>query len=297
MTYRYFFSIVRCVPNPRTGEFINVGAIAGSSDAGDWAVREVSNEKRVRSLADGHDISTYHEFLVEAGLRIDRNAELVDEGREDPLDEAWLQQLHHDYRNVVQLSPPSLVLAGSAESALDVIFENYVVDPTRPSRNVVTKHRAVSALSAAYKRAEIDPAHVKRGVDVLVGDHLSARLDFAIGNGSTVQLTQGWSFRVAGVEEISTQVKSWAYALSRLRDGIETRIISAGSDLQGNQSTVPADVDLEVVIVTPETERQRQVFDEASQVFTELDVAVRTVTDVDLVSRRAAELISHRPSH
>ena len=41
MPRRYVFSLVRCVPNPRTGEFVNVGAIAGDPESEDWSVRQV----------------------------------------------------------------------------------------------------------------------------------------------------------------------------------------------------------------------------------------------------------------
>ena len=37
---RYVYSLVRCVPDPRTGEFVNVGAIAGDPFTGDWSVRQ-----------------------------------------------------------------------------------------------------------------------------------------------------------------------------------------------------------------------------------------------------------------
>ena len=292
---RYIFSLVRCVPNPRTGEFINVGALAGSPELGDWSVREIGNEKRVRSLAEPDDIVAVHDLIAKIGFEMDNNAKLVEHSSADPLDVEWLSKLHYDHRNVVQFSKPSIILADNAEAALDLVFEHYLVEPTRPTRESVTKYRAVSALLSSYRRAAIDPRYIHRGVDVVVGDHLATRLDFAIGNGQALQLCQGWSFRVGGVEEIGTQVKSWAYALSRLRDGVESKVLDGDTEFATATSRVERDVELEVVVVLPVTPRQEKVFDEANQVFRELGVNVHGIEDVDAVSARAAELVGNHP--
>jgi Protein of unknown function (DUF3037) len=42
----YQYSVVRCVPEPRTGEFINVGAIAGSAEDGNWDARLITSFRR-----------------------------------------------------------------------------------------------------------------------------------------------------------------------------------------------------------------------------------------------------------
>jgi len=44
------YSLIRYVPDPARGEFVNVGAIAGSEDAGDWQVRQLQNPARARAL-------------------------------------------------------------------------------------------------------------------------------------------------------------------------------------------------------------------------------------------------------
>ena len=48
---RYLYSIIRCLPDPQTGEFVNVGVIAGDPATGDWAVRRLSNIERIRRFA------------------------------------------------------------------------------------------------------------------------------------------------------------------------------------------------------------------------------------------------------
>lgn len=289
MTYmaRYLYSVVRCVPDPRTGEFVNVGAIVGSPETSDWALRQVSSESRVRKMAGVKELEAVHGFLARVGERIDEANESVDAGAE-PLTSTWLHQLHHDHRNVVQVSAPTPVVASDAESALDVIFDRLIIDPVSQRRDYVGKARVVSALRAAYRRAEIDDALVRPRSELFVGGSLHALLDFAIANGSAVQICQAWSFQRASVEQVTTDVKAWGYAVSRLRDGEEARLVSAESRV----SSISSDVPVEVVVALPKTSEQERAYEESSQVFDELSVAVVALDEVDSVGARAAERLS-----
>jgi len=284
---RYLYSLVRCVPDPRTGEFINIGAIVGDPATGDWSLRQVSNESRVLKLAGPADLEAVHGFLARIGQQIYPNPTLFDEP--DPLDEAWLQALFHNHRNVVQISAPMPIVADNAEQALDLLFDQVIIDPTAQPRSSpsITKHRILSAIREAYTAADIDYHLQMPKAEIHVGEHIHTQVDFAIGNGSTVQLAQGWSFQRLGLQELSTQVKAWGYALARLREGERARVISS----DGHISNVDPGVDLEVVVAPPLTSDQTDVYEEAGQVFSELHVTVRSLDDASAVGRRAAELL------
>jgi hypothetical protein len=290
---RYVYALVRCVPNPRTGEFINMAAIAGRPETGDWSVRQVSNESRVRKLAGAEELQAIHGFLARVGLEIDKQQFLFEEESGEPLSEDWLQQLYHDHRNVVQLSAPAPIVAESAEQALDTVFSRQIIDPISQQRSFITKHRVLAELRDAYLRADIDNALIHQKVEVYAGGHVHAPVDFAIANGTTVQLTQGWSFQKAGVDEVSTQVKAWGYALRLLRDGEDARVVSSDERL----TTVSRDVDLQVVVASPQTPEQETVFEEAQQVFSELGVSMHDLDDVDAVGAQAAKLLRRSSSH
>ncbi|RKS77598.1 Protein of unknown function (DUF3037) [Motilibacter peucedani] len=285
---RFSYSLVRCVPDPRTGEFVNVGAIAGSAEAGEWAVRQVSSEARVRKLAGPRELEAVHGFLARVGEQVDIQMELDAGDVNESLPASWLEDLHHDHRNVVQLSPPAVVAASSAESALDLIFERMLIDPVSQPRDFVDKKKVVSGLRAAYKRASIADDLVKTRVDLFVGDHLRAPLDFAIANGVALQLTQAWSFQRASVDQVTTEVKAWGYALARLREGAAARVVGVG----GHVSSLAPEVDLEVVVALPKTKDQEAAYEEATQVFNQLDASVRPLDEVDFVSAKAAELVA-----
>lgn len=288
MSRRYMYSLVRCVPDPRTGEFINIGAIAGDADTGDWAVRQVSSERRAIKLAGPGVLEAVHGFLARAQEAIEMQEVLLDEDADrDYLGSDWLDGLHRDHRNTVQLAPPTPMLAETAEDALDLIFERMIIDPVSQPRGYVTKKAVLADLRVVYQSAGLAPNAVRPRAEVFVGANVHSGVDFAVANGVAVQLTQAWSFQRAGIEEVSTQVKAWAYALARVRAGEEARVVA------GDQtSAIRADVDLQVVVARPRSKDQEQVFREATQVFDDLGATVSDSGQANRVGQRAAELLS-----
>jgi hypothetical protein len=287
---RYVYSLVRCVPDPQTGEFINVGAIVGDPDSGDWSMRQVSNESRVRRLSGPAQLDAVHQFLTEIGIKLDDARSLMEnEGTNGMLDAGWLESLHHNYRNVVQLSVPTPMAAESAEQALDFLFAGQVIDPQLQSREaIVTKWTVISDMRKAYRRAAVADQFIHQKAELYVGAHLHTPLDFAVIAGQTLQITQGWSFRRAEIDELSTQIKAWAFPIGRLRAEDDARVISAGETVSG----IPRDVDVQVVVAEPKSGQQIRAYEEASQVFAQVGASVRTLDEADDVGRHAADLVA-----
>lgn len=283
---RHVYSIVRCLPDPRTGEFVNIGAIAGDPDTGRWAIRQLSNTERIRRFAGGPALEVATSCLLALGEEIDRShAALEDEG--EPLGEGWLARLHRNHRNVVQFSEPAPILAGDPQEALAFVFDHLIIDPVAPSKEPhVTKYDLRRTLREAFRKAPIREDLVRAKVEIFVGQRVHAPVDFAIANGRAVQLTQAWSFQLAQVEDVPMKVKAWGYALERLRRGEEARVI----DSVGQTSTINSDVDLHVVIAPPQTRQQREAFQEAQQVFQNLSADIHDLSDVTAVTTKAAEL-------
>jgi hypothetical protein len=284
---RYLYALVRCVPDPRTGEYINIGAIAGNPKTGDWAVRQVTSDRRALKLAGAFELAAVHGLLARVEEEIDSRHNLLELGEGEPLSAEWLERLHHDHRNVVQLSVPTPMIAESAETALDLIFSRLIIDPVSQPRDFITKHRVLAELREAYWRADVDPKLIRPKVELFVGSRVHTPVDFAVANGRALQLTQAWSFQRGGVAEIATQVKAWGYALNRVKDGEAARVIAADNHV----SELGKDVDLQVAVAPPRTDDQRRVYEEAEQVFAELNVAVHSLDEVDAIGSRAAELV------
>jgi hypothetical protein len=284
---RYFYSVVRCVPSPRTGEFLNIAAIAGSEESDEWSIRQIQNESRAKKLCSADDLGVVHEFLASAWETIDQHnpeALLV----EQPLTLEWLQGLHHDHRNVVQLSEPMPILGESVEGVLDTIFERLLIDPVRGQRGFITKHRVLAALRDSFEEAEIPASLWLPKAEIYVGNSVHALLDFAIGNGQIVQLSQAWSFQRASVTELSTEVKSWGYALSRLRLGDGARLVGQ----EGRLSAIRKDVAIDVLCAPPATTLQEQTFEEARQVFNDIGAELHMFGDEGNVGRKAKSLLT-----
>ena len=286
---KHMYALVRCVPDPHTSEFVNIGAIAGDPATGEWSVRQVANEGHARKLASQLVINAAHDFLGRAAAEADAALMAVEDGDGEPLGEQWLLALHHDHRNIVQLSTPLPMVAADAEAALDTIFAHMIVDPVKAERGV-TKSRVLSYMRSSYKLLAPGWVHYRPGL--FVGAHVSTPVDFGVANGSALQLTQCWSFQnTGGHDRISTDVKAWAYALARVRDGHgSARLVTKNT----SRSTVDSTVDLQVVVARPETDAQRGAFEEAEQIFADLEVQVHGLEDAATVADRAKFLIDAR---
>ncbi len=257
---RYRYSLVRCVPEPRTGEFVNIGAIAGSFDEGDWSARTIGNYARALKLCTSDQIAAVTEFIAEALEQI-----AAADNSLYPLHDEWLDEIVSERRNVVQLSAPQLAIAEDADAALDFVFARQVVDPAKMTRRTVSKHRIMAWLRRHLSDAIDSSLIVERSV-LTVGDRVTAPIDFAIGRDHAVAITQAWSFQKEGVEDLSKDVKAWAYAIGRLRQGEEGHLASPERSL-----SLKSDIPIEVVFAPPITAQQEDVFGEASDVFRSLD--------------------------
>lgn len=284
----YLYSLVRCMPNPRTGEFVNVAAIAGSPATGDWSMRQVGDESRVRRLAGVSALEAVHSFLARIGLQIDENFRLMEEAGESGLDEAWLQRLYRDHQDVVQLTCPTPILAEDAERALEILFDRVVIDPESEHRDrSITRHRVLAELREAYQRADIARDQVHPRVRVCVGGHVHTTVDFAVVGDRVVQLAQGWSFQCADLSDLSVQVKAWGYVMDEIRRGGKARVV----DAEDRSTPIDRDVDVEIAFAQPRTYEQSEAFEEASEIFSHLRGHVRELNDVDTVAQRAADLL------
>lgn len=256
---RYRYSLVRCVPEPRTGEFVNIGAIAGSYDEGDWSARSIGNYKRALKLCTADQIAVVTEFIAEALEKI----EAADSSLY-PLRDEWLDGIVSERRNVVQLTAPQLAVAEDADQVLDLVFARQLIDPAKVSRHTISKHRVMTWIRRFMSEAIDDSLIIERPT-LTVGDRVTTSIDFAFGRDHAFALTQAWSFQKEGVEDLSKDVKAWAYAIGRLRAGENTRLVGSERSLSLN-----GDVPIEVVYAPAITPQQQDVWGEAADVFKSL---------------------------
>ncbi len=132
---RYFYSLIRFVPDPARGEFVNVGAIVGSDESSEWQVRQVQNPVRARAIDAHGSLDAVWKFIDRVGIEVDRFEASLHHSLFDPeveLTQDWLWRLHAIHQNIVQVSAPTPMVAESADDALERVLDLMVLDPAVP---------------------------------------------------------------------------------------------------------------------------------------------------------------------
>lgn len=282
--HRYMYSVLRFVPELATGEFVNVGAIAGSDEQGDWHIREISNQRRVVQV-DHHKV--YGKVSERISL-LQRDVVLAEEVRDsgEPSDvtEQWLECLYRGHHGVLQFSEPMPMLAESAVEAVEMVFDKMVIDPGVKTR-ARNKAAARGALLRAYRSAGLCDEHTLRERPTIKTSKQASKFDFAVTNGKAVQLASAWSFEVQ--TDVSKEVKAWAWQVQELRK------IGGTIAVNGTTLEVPSDVDIEVLYIPPTADEGRRALDEAMAVFDDPQVKARARTEAhaeDIATEAKARL-------
>jgi hypothetical protein len=273
----YYYATVRFVPDPARGEYVNLGAIVGDDDSREWAIRHISSLKRARALDERETLPAALEFF---GRLEEQLPSEEGEPAHDEMSVERLTALSGEMQNVIQISAPAPLIADTAEAALDMIFEELVVDPASSRFRFEKKHRAVGAVRKAY-RAHIPLSAVKERVRLVSGS-FHGNFDFAVHNGKAVQLVQCWSFQLPNQEALGEQVKAWAWVVGELRQ--------RGGEVQVDAQQIAVADSLEVasVLIPPAEGKPREAFVEACAAFRELDVSTQEPKDADSLAVRAA---------
>jgi hypothetical protein len=121
----YHYSVLRFVPDPARGEFINIGAVAG--DAGDWEMRVVRDLSRAEAIDHKNALGLAIHFMEDLDDEV-VGASGAGEGDSGEVMLERLRLLSREMQNVIQLSVPAPLVAASADEALDLVFEEIVLD-------------------------------------------------------------------------------------------------------------------------------------------------------------------------
>ena len=288
---RYIYSVIRFVPDPARGEFVNVGAIVGSEESSEWQVRQIENPVRARAIDEHASLDAVWSFIDRVGVDVD-NFEAGTQslfGPEVELTEEWLGRLHADHQNIVQLSAPAPMVAESADDALERVFDLMVLDPAVRKHSFTKKHTALAAMRRAYKDFKIGKGRELCERVTLKTRHHTERFDFAVTNGRAVQLTQTWSFQVPDQATLAEQVKAWGWTVQEAQDTGGCISTSVG------EFDVDTDVDVGVVYVPALPNRPAQAFVDAQYVFDELRIPAVSLDHANDVAQRARELLGPPP--
>lgn len=281
MTYHY--SLLRFVPDPARGEFVNLGILAGDDEAEDWELRLIQNLRRAKAIDDKGALSFALAFAATLEDHIAAVEQLPGSTLATPISLDFVSNLSEEMQNVIQLSPPAPVVAESAEGALDLLFSELVVDPASARFRFQKKHRAVASTRRAYKAHDVPPEAITEHAPISAGPY-DGIFDFAVGNGRVMQLVQCWSFQLPNQEELAEQVKAWAWLVHELREQ-DGRLRLGERELQ----VLRGEVEIATVFVPPEEGQEAPAFEEARAAFDETGVTQLRPEDADVLGQRAAE--------
>ena len=287
---KFVYSVVRCFPAPRTGEFVNAAVLVGDPDNGTWVVRRPKSSSHLRKLASEAQRQAVDEFIDGIAVTVSRNYVGQFDTDGGLLGASWLGGLRADHQNLVQFSTPSHLSAPDLESAADLVSGQLLVEPARPKQPDITRRNLQSQLHDRYKAA-VSPEFIHTKVSLVVGGRRGQDFDFAIGNGHVVQLAQTISFRVGAIGKVKTEVEALGYNLSRLRRKTDDAyLVNANGD---RISTVTnPDVEVAALVALPKSESQKSVYAEARAVLGDLNVHISGPSDAREVSERARVLLA-----
>lgn len=277
-----WLSMIRFVPSPARGEFVNVAAIAGTEDDGEWEVRAVANWKRAKQLDDRNTLPAVVDFVSTLQARADSDTDMF----ATSLTVAELRHRSLEMQNIVQVTMPVPVAVDSPSQAIDLAFTDFVLDPTRAKKGFLGKGRARQATGAAYR---------KRGIPTLPRARIRTgpyeiECDFAVANGKTVQVVRCWSFQRPDQADLAQEIEAWAWGIRALRLGGGATI----ADSHPNVIEVSRDLDVEAVFIPPESTASRPAYDIAMRAFGDADTRIMPVdfSDADGVALRASQLLA-----
>jgi Protein of unknown function (DUF3037) len=208
------YTVVQYLPNPLSGERVNVGVIA--MGGGQISARFVDDWRRIASFGAGDDISFIRDFARRIEAAANANGDLpglVSAGR---LDEERLKKIVGTWMHSLQFSELRASLAGPQQT-LDEMASIFL----RPRRHITRGRTRTSAaaLVAHSVFAELDEltqnAHelVKRNHPIK-GQFEQHSFDVVVANGKPFFAAQGLSFEIADSRMLDLEVDATAFAIS-----------------------------------------------------------------------------------
>ncbi|WP_372719372.1 DUF3037 domain-containing protein [Novipirellula sp.] len=284
---KYKYSVIRFVPSPVRGEFVNLGVIIGSDQTGEWLIEVVGSKSRASRLDDDKVLPLLATDLERLQTTIESYSEpeIFESGVE--LSEDWLAGLSRNSRNLLQFSHPNAVVAEGLSQAFEKLWGRLIVESIPTKRNSMTKASVTAKYVTALTNSRLDSSHMKRRVK-LETSKTHANIDVAVHNGVVKDITQCWSLQIKAAEPLLNEIKAWGWTIKTLRD-------HGGLILAGRQPIqVPNDVRVGVVYAASS---DNELMDEAFDVFSDTDINADCVTVENAAKHAqvAAQLVSDQP--
>ncbi len=206
------YSVIQYVPDPVTGERVNVGVVAYAE--GEVRAKFLTNWQRVKSLWGKDCLERERIEALFEGIDQDRLLEMID---------TW--------HSAIQLTRP----CGSIRTLNDAIEEaarRFLVDSAPPTRDYkvhedVVVYARLTLLAAITQKLGVRNAkgHVRRDMQLPGRDGFNRRFDLGVKNGEPLHVIQAISF--AGTKSTERSVEAAAFLANEIRDRLPFTVVIA----------------------------------------------------------------------
>lgn len=276
MTLHYW--TIRWVPDVIRGEYINIGVLVGDEARPDWAIRHVSNFKRANML--GGEAGRAQSYLRALAHRVeDTLPPLGVFDHRPPPSYGEIERIRLHQSNSIQLSPPRLVHADTANQALNIIYP-LMVDEPEVQRRTSTRLRLVRDLGLRLERSLLtDEIPVERDLSAQAALQRN-RFDFTVGTSGNAYLAHAWSFRTKQPDHVAETTGAWAWFVREFRR--EGAVVTSRS---GRRLELGPDTPLLVVHDEPSSDEQFDVLRAARSSWEQLGARVHEADEMDAAVR------------
>lgn len=283
---KYYYSVIRFVPSPVRGEFVNLGLIVGCDATAEWAMELVGRKTRAARLDSAGILPLVTSELERLQLSFPADSDDAVSTTAQAISESWLTHMAAESRNVLQYTRPQPIVAASVAAAMDRLRGIFIVEHVPQRRESLTRPAIRSRYLQLLQQCQLTPQQCPSKARLATG-HSSTAVDVAVCNGVARRLTQCWSFEVQDTENVLNEVKAWGWTMRDLRR-------YGGSIVAASRSiSVPRDVELSVIYALPAASDRDTVISEAMDVFSNDELGAATVRwqDVEQHARSAAALL------
>lgn len=288
MARAYESWILRYVPDPVRGEFVNVGVLVGS-DGADWAIRSMSSFARANRL--GGNASLIRPVLNTLGTRVsvtnDRTPSSFQGFREmasvRPLSELAIADLSAHYNNALQISPPMPAYGTSADEVASMLFTHLVLENirephSRPRTQMLNDF--AKALTRSWRGENALP--LLRNPVVRIGRQRQS-FDFALHDNKVEQIAHVISLNRKDLALVEQEISAWNFNVRLIRDD--------GGMLEAHKSKadffVPSDTPISMMHDVPKGEAEREILDIARESWAKLGVTDATSDQIEIEAVKA----------
>ena len=271
------YSVLRFVPDPVRGEFVNVGVLVGSDATRECTVTLTRRSRRGSHLADAKVLANFWSYLRDFRSEVDSAR-----SRHQMFSESWLRRVWQESGNLLQLTEPAPIAAQSLEAASAQLVGQFLEERRRSALGAApTRSTAQARIRKAYADLGLKPRrHFLEKPLVRGGTHKGV-FDFVVRSSHAVQLTHTWNFRVQDLPRVIEEVKAWAWTVQDIREN------GGSGTVNETRFDVPREVAVNAVVVQPRSGEERAAYREAAHAFAEVDAEPVPLGEARLVAERA----------